>query len=482
MKVLISYPPLKGKGSPMLTQNRQFQWYHVPSYIYPLVPAMAATLLRRDGFDVVWNDCIAQGWSYEQFLQFIHNEKPDVIAFETKTPVIKQHWKIINELKEQNNRLKTVLFGDHVTALPEESLQNSSVDFVITGGDYDILLLSIARHLRGGTALAKGIWYRSNGSIANTGHFELTTDLNSLPYIDRDLTKASLYGEKWKRCPRFFYTQAGRDCWWAQCSFCAWSVLYPKFRSCSPEHLLDEIGFLIANYGAQEIFDDTGTFPTGEWLEKFCHGFIERGFHKKILFSCNMNFQGVNDRLIDLMKQAHFRKLKMGLESANPNTLQRIHKGICVEKIVEYCKKISAAGIEIHLTIMIGYPWETKAEALSTVRLADTLMKNGWIHMLQATSLVPYPGTELYKESIANNWFRFSPQDYERFDMSEPVLKTPDMTPQEVMSLCRKTYRTFLSPRYIINNLKKIKSANDVSYNFRGLKAIVGHLKDFARQ
>src|SRR3989338_7941844 len=99
MKILISYPPLEGPGSPMLTQNRQFQWYSEPSYIYPVVSAYAATMLARDGFEVVWNDCIAEKWSYEQFIEFIKKEKPDIIAFESKTPVIKQHWKIIDELK-----------------------------------------------------------------------------------------------------------------------------------------------------------------------------------------------------------------------------------------------------------------------------------------------------------------------------------------------------------------------------------------------
>jgi hypothetical protein len=32
MKVLIAYPPLPSeKGSPMLSQNRQFQWFSEPS-------------------------------------------------------------------------------------------------------------------------------------------------------------------------------------------------------------------------------------------------------------------------------------------------------------------------------------------------------------------------------------------------------------------------------------------------------------------
>ena len=99
-KIIISYPPLKGQGVPLLSQNRQFQWFKDPTYIYPVVPAYAATLLKQAGFTVVWNDCIAQGWTYERFLNFVKQEKPDIICFETKTPVIKQHWKIINDLQK----------------------------------------------------------------------------------------------------------------------------------------------------------------------------------------------------------------------------------------------------------------------------------------------------------------------------------------------------------------------------------------------
>ncbi|MCM8782077.1 MAG: cobalamin B12-binding domain-containing protein, partial [Candidatus Omnitrophica bacterium] len=98
-KVIISYPPLKGKGTPLLSQNRQFQWFKEPTYIYPVVPAYAATMLREAGFDVVWNDCIAERWHYDRFLKFVRDERPNLIALETKTPVVKQHWRIIDDLK-----------------------------------------------------------------------------------------------------------------------------------------------------------------------------------------------------------------------------------------------------------------------------------------------------------------------------------------------------------------------------------------------
>ena len=131
MKIAIVYPPLDDiKGTPLLSQNRQYQVFHNPTYIYPMVPATAATMLKNAGYDVVWLDGIAEGWTYDQWLKELKQTSPDLIVMETKTPVIKRHWRIINQLKTQNSKLKTILVGDHVTALSEESFKNSKVDFV----------------------------------------------------------------------------------------------------------------------------------------------------------------------------------------------------------------------------------------------------------------------------------------------------------------------------------------------------------------
>lgn len=482
MKIFISYPPFRDKGSPMWTQNRQFQWYHVGSFIYPLVPAMAATLLDREGFEVVWNDAIAEGQSIEEFIQNISVEKPDLIAFETKTPIVKRLWKLAAELKGNGIKSQLVLYGDHVTAKPKESMTASPVDYVITGGNYDVSLLALAKHLRDGDVLPEGIWYRDGDQIKNTGKFKLDFDLNRLPFINRGLTKAHLYGEKWKKRLPFMYTMVGRDCPWAKCTFCSWTTLYPRFRTRKPDSLLDEIGCLIDEFGTKEIFDDTGTFPGGNWLKTFCKGMIERGYHKEILFSCNMRFDYMLDPEVPkLMKKAGFRKVKSGLESANDKTLVRIRKGLRVKDIVKGCKNAARAGIDVHLTVIIGYPWETKEDANRTLDLARKLMTDGDAEMLQSTILVPYPGTPLYQYGTENNLFRFDPRDYDRFDMAEPVFKTPDMTPEEVVEMCQGVYRSFLSPRFVLRHIKNTRSWEDVDYLLRGAKAVVGHLRDFGK-
>ena len=94
MKVMIAYPPIPSeKGVPLLAQNRQFQYFNNPTYIYPMLPAYAASLLKSKGYDVIWSDGIAEELTVDQFKEFFLKEKPDLIAIESKTPTIKQFWK-----------------------------------------------------------------------------------------------------------------------------------------------------------------------------------------------------------------------------------------------------------------------------------------------------------------------------------------------------------------------------------------------------
>jgi len=482
MKILIVYPPLSNeKGFATLGQNRQFQYFKEPTYIYPVVPAQAATLLKNAGHEVIWLDCIAQGVSFEGFLKIILQEKPDLVTFETKTPVIKQIWKIVDELKKlsaNNLRLKTVLFGDHVTALPEESFQNSQVDFVLTGGDYDFLLLNLCNFLEEKNKLDPGVWYRDGALVKNTGAFKLDHHLDSLPFIDRELTKWPLYAYKngnYKRTPGT-YIMSGRDCWWGRCSFCSWPTLYPNFRTRSVVNVLEEIGILIQRYKVREIMDDTGCFPAGEWLRDFTSGMVERGFQKKIYFDCNMRFGALAKEDFIAMKKANFRLLLFGLESANQETLNRINKNLKVERIIEDCKAARSAGLFPHITIMFGFPWETYEDALKTLELGKWLLKKGYAYTMQATVIIPYPGSALFEESKKANWLKSL--DWDDYDMKQPVMKTL-MPDEKVMELVQEMYKVSFSPEFILRKLFSLRDFDDVSYSLRALKKVFGHVFDF---
>ena len=270
---------------------------------------------------------------------------------------------------------------------------------------------------------------------------------------------------------------SGRDCWWGRCKFCSWTTIYPKFRARNAEKVLDEMGLLIEKYGVREIMDDTGTFPAGEWLMQFCKGMIERGYNKKIYFDCNMRFGALSYEDFRLMKEANFRLLLFGLESANQATLDRINKNLKVERIIEDCKLARKAGLYPHITIMFGYPWETYEDGGKTLELGRWLLKKGFAYTVQATLVIPYPGTPLFDECKQNGWLRTL--DWSRYDMKEPVMKTP--LPDEVlMRFVQGIYNVAFNPEFIYNRLKTIEDIDDFLYFKRAGFKVIGHLKDFA--
>ena len=126
---------------------------------------------------------------------------------------------------------------------------------------------------------------------------------------------------------------------------------------------------------------------------------------------------------------------------------------------------------------MVGYPWETKEDALETVDLAKDLFRRGYADTLQATIVVPYPGTPLFKECRDRGLL--DTEDWEEYDMRRPVMSSP-MSDEDIRELTRELYKVFFTPRYVFRRLTSIRGANDMRFVWRGIKAVFGHLRDFS--
>lgn len=484
MKILIGYVPLESeKGVPLLSQNRQFQWFHKPTYVYPMVPASAATLLKSRGHDVHWLDGIAEELTQAAFEERFLALAPDLFLLETKTPVVKQTWRKVDRLKEIRPACRIVLCGDHVTALPEETLRNCRADFLLTGGDYDFSLDELVAFLEKGGDVPAGIWRRGDDGapLAPPAPFcNKPHDLATLPEIDRDLTRWDLYSREngnFRRTPGT-YTMAARDCWWGKCKFCSWTTLYPEWRQRTPTQMLDEIEHLVERYRVKEIFDDSGCFPAGAWLREFCEGMVARGLHRKVTLGCNMIPGALDAELYGLMAKAGFQFVLFGLESAQHDTLKRINKCPLASKIEESMKLARAAGLKPHVTCMIGYPWETEEDAKRTIALTRSLFDRGDIETLQGTIVIPYPGTPLFRECEENGWLRTT--DWDRYDMREPIMKCP-IPDETLLGLVRGLYTSFLTPRFIWRQLTGIRRWSDVVFLARAGLRVAGHLLDFRK-
>jgi radical SAM superfamily enzyme YgiQ (UPF0313 family) len=254
--------------------------------------------------------------------------------------------------------------------------------------------------------------------------------------------------------------------------------MYPsvRYRVRSPEKMLDEVGTLIDKYGVKEIMDDSGTFPVGEWLRIFCEGMVKRSYNKRVKIDCNMRFGILKDKDYEMMANAGFRFILFGLESANQKTLDRINKNLEVEQIIEGVKLAKRAGLAPHITVMVGYPWETKEDALKTIGLAKYLFKCGYVDTLQATIVIPYPGTPLYEECKRNGWLLT--EDWERYDMRETVMAS-QMSNEDIKELTQMFYKSFANPQYFMRRILSVRGIDDLRFLWRAGKKLIGHLIDF---
>lgn len=208
----------------------------------------------------------------------------------------------------------------------------------------------------------------------------------SLPHPDRNFTRWWEYQDNgnFKYLPAT-YIQSANGCWWGKCSFCV--ERNKKWEVRPVEDVIEEIKECKA-LGFKEVFDDSGTFPCDNFLNLFC----DRVRNIGITLGCNMRIVDVD---YQAMKHAGFRMLLFGLESANQQTLDKINKGVKVEDY-KYIIKAAKTGLEPHIAVMFGFPWETDADAINTLKLVWWLLRKGYAKTAQASFYQPDKTTFRY--------------------------------------------------------------------------------------
>jgi len=491
MKTAILYPPFRKDGElPLLTQNRHLKFSKsLEVRIFPLVPGHLATNLKHLGHEVLWLDGINRRMSDEEFEKHLDDFKPEVIYLETKAPVVKRHWKYIDELKARYPDAKVCLMGDHVSYFPEESLINSKVDYVMTGGDYDIVGRNIAQFLAGKEPLGPGVWYKdAQGKNATTGPHKLTDALDSLPFIDRELTRFLDYGEAYLLRPTA-YILTGRGCGASEespgsvglCTFCIWQhALWGKTaRLRSPGNVAEEMQICIEKHGVWEFFDDNESGPIYniEWLKQFYEELKKRNLLGRFQFSSNCRADTLNEEVVDLLVKCGWRLLKIGLESGSDYSIKHLAKCETVDLISRGVKMAKDRGLVVLLTTMFGYPWETEEDMTKTYNVTKELLnyKVRFGDCMQASVVIAYPGSPLWREATNKGWLLIGKEDYERYDMSHPILKT-SVNPAP---WTRKTWALMNSPLFMFRQLITIRHFRELDLLWRGLRSLLGHVQDY---
>lgn len=490
MRIAIVYPPFSKDGkTAFLSQNRWFKYSSARGVaLYPVVLATAATMLKNDGHAVLWLDGINEGLSFEEFDRKMAAFEPDLVVAETKAPVVKRHWDFFAHCKERLPKSSLVVVGDHVTLFPEESLVRSPVDFVLTGGDYDFLLRNLTRCLPDRMAdLEPGIWYHENREVVCTGAFKLEHDLDGTPLIDRELTKWWLYKEADFYAPSA-RVMFGRGCGGIGgrpgfCTFCIWVHSFWKtgWRLRNPKHCVREVKDLVDNYGVREVFDDTdgGACFDKKWLEGFRREMEAQGLRGKVCISSNVRADVLQDpEVCKLMVEAGYRMVKPAVEAGTDETLRRIGKDATIDQIVRGIKTAKDHGLVIHLSAMVGYPWETEEDVQRTYELLKELLlyKTRAGDSLQASIVMPYPGTPLWRMAIKNEWLTIQEDEYEKLAMDGPAMETNGVDP---CFWIKRMWALHHNPLFLIRSLLSVRRLEDIQLLARGLRSQIGHLGDY---
>lgn len=285
-----------------------------------------------------------------------------------------------------------------------------------------------------------------HGDITINDDYDIPIEFEKLPYPDRTFTDAK--NPRWQSYGNYKFhpathMMASNLCWWGRCTFCVDTLKLEQGEKRglrSVDHVMEEIDDLIAN-NYEEVFDDSGTFPIGEWLEEFCLKMIKSGRNKKIVIGCNM--KPISERVVPfkLMKAAGFRFILVGVESANQKTIDKIVKGQESHKVVENMKAMNDAGLEVHLTSMFGYEWETHDDAMKTVNEIHYLLKKGYVKTAQASVYSP-PRTAPDPNSKGHKYI--------------PMI-----------------YDAYKSPEFIFRKLSDIKRWEDFTYLLRGGRLVL---------
>ena len=461
--ILWLVPPPSREGFPNVGQNRFYKNMPVrTNIVYPYLEAMGVTQLMHAGLNVTYIDCSARGLKWDDLTQ--HIESADLIFMEGRTPLINYVFSCCDKIKLQHPNCIIALYGDHVTWQPEEALKHC--DYVVLGGDYDYGAVQLVQRLRTLMSVPRAF---------NAGY---VNDLDSLPFVDHEnAINWREYYEAGRTRDTFLWTMSGRGCRFP-CTFCAWggTLWHHQVRQRSPMNVAKEFKQLYEQYGKYEILDDHDCFDT-TWGVKFAQQLIDFGFsHREIKWGIQTHSSLVNNLDdLKLMKKAGLFWAKLGIESGNQNTLNRIHKCATIEQHERAVKLLKEADVIVHLNLMVGWPWETKEQAYHTIEWVKKLAPN----QAQFSLVIPYPNAQLYDEAKANHWLTVGETDWDKYDASYPMLTMQGLTSEEVVQLYRDHWKKFyFDYKYILKHILKVRTTQDIKILYRGFRSVyLGHMR-----
>jgi magnesium-protoporphyrin IX monomethyl ester (oxidative) cyclase len=487
MKILLIVPPTTTYGADPT----------VPVAYPPLGLAYIAGFLEKAGHEVKILDAITSGidiiakeknrtrygLSDNKIFEEIESYQPDVVGITCMfTAYANDAHNTAKIVKKCCDKIPVIFGGAHASINPELVLKDKNVDMVVVG-EGEITFLEIIEKLERKKDLnsVQGMVLRNNGEIVKNQARPYITDLDILPFPARHLLSMEKYiaatDNKFAMRKPNTVMITSRGCP-GHCIFCSiHSVWGHKWRARSAKNVVDEIEFLIEEYGMEEFyFMDDSMGASKKRLEQICDEIINRKLDIKWTAPNGIAHWTLDEKILYKMKKCGCYRLTFGIESGNIETRKFIRKTYDLgqaKKVIKYANRI---GMWTNCTFIIGFPYEKENSIEDTINFAiesDTDFATFYL-------LCPHPGTELYEIYKNENLLNFdhvlanenvSNEDYACLGeiLAAKGAKTKYISKEELRTLLTGAYRKFVFNRLIsLTNptriLRKIRSLEDLKY------------------
>lgn len=419
----------------------------VPSYVpFPFFLATATAMSKREGFETIIVDAIAEGLYADEFLRRLEGWRPDVILMETATAshAIDLDWCL--QYKERLGDVLVMLCGPHASAIHTALMEEAPQVDAIVLGEFEPSFIDVLCALRDGHSFEgiPGLLYRdeAGGVVAQMERRKLPP-MEFFPWPERMSLPMYNYFDSFANAMPWPNVQmhASRGCPF-KCIFCVWpQVVYDgqQYRTRDNADIVAEMEWLLEEYGFQAVYFDDDTFNIdNERIIDLCDRIAASP--KIDVPLCAMGRADTsNKEAFEAMQRAGLVGIKFGVETGDVEMMKRIKKHLDLSKVktaVEWCKEL---GIGVHLTFSFGGPGETHETAQKTIDLALELDPD----TVQFSLMTPFPGTSMFEDAIEKGTLLTT--DWSQFDGARyTVVKGEYLSRAELEETLREAHRRWL--------------------------------------
>ena len=384
----------------------------------PLGLAYLAGALSAAGVEVKILDLVVFPYSRARLANLIKTFQPQIAGLTAVSMTFNNAVNVVKDIKAVEPDIVTVMGGPHVSFCARETLDDYPELDVVAIGEGEETVVELCRAADNGHDLSgvNGIAYRLGSGIHYTAPREPIEDLDDLPLPARGLLPLGRY--RALNMPISMTTSRGCP---FKCIFCVGrKMVGARVRYRSPEKVVDELQSLDSwNFHQINIADDLFTANKQHCLG-VCNAIIKRDL--QLTWTSFARVDTVSDELLATMKSAGCNAVSFGIESANPQILKTIKKGITrdqIEAAVDMCRR---AGITPYASFILGLPGETPETIKETMAFGEHLKRQGLAFGFHL--LAPFPGTEV-REQCERYDIRILTNDWSRYHANRAIVETP---------------------------------------------------------